>query len=46
MWSIFSDPDWGISDADDDVRASVGYDCEGPITLAFVQTRECKHNIS
>lgn len=25
MWSIFSDPDWGISDADDDVRFPVGF---------------------
>lgn len=36
MWSIFSDPDWGISDADDDVRSPVGfYGCEGPSGLGF-----------
>lgn len=46
MWSIFSYPDWGITDADDDVRASVGYDCEGHIILAFLQRQECKHNTS
>lgn len=45
MWSIFRDPDWGICDADDDVRASVGQDCERPTILAFLQRQEAKHFI-
>lgn len=45
MWSIFRDPDWGICDADDDVRASVGQDCGRPTILAFLQRQEAKHFI-